>query len=70
MHMANTTIFVQEATTGPTIQSIEALLNELEGIERVLIDTDDGEVKVEFDDSKISKERIVITLQQHNFHIQ
>jgi len=68
--MANTTIFVQEATTGPTIQSIEALLNELEGIERVLIDTDDGEVKVEFDDSKISKERIVITLQQHNFHIQ
>jgi copper chaperone CopZ len=68
--MAKATIFVNEATSGQPIQQIEHLLNQLDGIERVLVDTADGEVKVEFDDKKISRERIVITLQQHNFHIQ
>ncbi|HZG60321.1 MAG TPA: hypothetical protein VEY68_07640 [Anoxybacillus sp.] len=68
--MAEATIFVNEATSGQPIQQIEYILNQLDGIERVLVDTADGEVKVEFDDKKISRERIVITLQQHNFHIQ
>jgi len=68
--MAESTIFVNEATSGQPIQQIEFLLQQLDGIERVLVDTDDGEVKVEFDDKLISRERIVITLQQHDFHIQ
>jgi copper chaperone CopZ len=67
--MAEETIFVNEATSVQPIQQIEHLLNQLDGIERVLVDTADGEVKIEFDDKKISRERIVITLQQHNFHI-
>jgi len=68
--MAAETIFVNEATSGKPIQEIESLLNQLDGIERVLLDTTDGEVKVEFDDKKISLEQIVTTLKQHNFHIQ
>ena len=67
--MAEETIVVNEATSGAPIQQIESLLNQLDGIERVLVDTADGEVKVEFDDTKISRERIVLTLQQHNFHM-
>lgn len=69
MPMAVETIFVNEATSEKPIQEIESLLNQLDGIERVLLDTTDGEVKVEFDDKKISIEQIVITLKQHNFHI-
>jgi copper chaperone CopZ len=68
--MAEATIFVDEATSEQTIQQIEHLLKQLDGIERILVDTADGEVKIEFNDKKISKERIIITLQQHNFHIQ
>jgi copper chaperone CopZ len=68
--MTEATIFVDEATSEQTIQQIEHLLKQLDGIERVLVDTADGEVKIEFNDKKISKERIIITLQQHNFHIQ
>jgi copper chaperone CopZ len=68
--MAEETISVNEATSGEQIQQIERLLNQLDGIERVLVDTADGDVKIEFDDKKISRERIVLTLQQHNFHIQ
>ena len=67
--MAEETISVNEATSGEPIQQIERLLNQLDGIERVLVDTADGDVKIAFDDKKISRERIVLTLQQHNFHI-
>ncbi|MBS2773032.1 hypothetical protein KFV09_16075 [Anoxybacillus rupiensis] len=68
--MSEATFFVTEAVSQQPIQQIEQLLNSLEGVERVLIDTADGEIKVEFDDKKISKERMIITLQQHHFHIQ
>lgn len=65
--MAEVTIVVKEATFGPPIQEIEHFLHELDGIDRVLVDTADGEVKIEFDDT-ISGERIVRSLQQHNSH--
>ncbi len=68
--MVEETIFVNEATSWAPIQKIERLLNQLDGIERVLVDTADGEVKVEFDNTKISRERIILTLQQHDFHMQ
>jgi copper chaperone CopZ len=64
------TIFIKEATSEEPIQAIERFLHELNGVERVLIDTDDGEIKIEFDDRVISRERIIITLNQHDFTIQ
>lgn len=67
--MKQETIFISEATSEKPIQQIEYFLNQLDGIERVLIDTADGEVKVEFDEKKISREKIVHTLEQHHFHI-
>ena len=44
------TIFIKQATSEKPIQAIEQCLHELNGIERVLIDTDDGEVKIEYDE--------------------
>ena len=44
------TIFIKQATSEKPIQAIEQCLHELNGVERVLIDTDDGEVKIEFDE--------------------
>jgi copper chaperone CopZ len=67
--MAETTLFIAEATAAQPIQQVEKLLNGLDGVERVLIDAEDGEVKIEFDERTISKERIVLTLQQHNFRV-
>jgi copper chaperone CopZ len=68
--MTEETIFIKEATSGESIQAIERFLHELNGVERVLIDTDDGEVKIEFDEKVISRERIMITINQHDFTIQ
>lgn len=65
--MAETTIFVKEATTDSIIQQIEQLLNQIDGVERVLIDTEDGEVKIEFDMDKITEEEIASMLMEQNY---
>ena len=67
--MSSHTIFIKEATSEPGILQVEEILNQLSGIERVLIDTNDGEVKIEFDEKTISKERIITTLIENNFTI-
>lgn len=65
--MAELTIFVNEKGEG--LQQIEQTLNQLDGIERVLGDTDDGELKIAFDDGKISGNRIISILHDHDFYI-
>lgn len=65
--MAETTIFVKEATTDSIIQQIDQLLNQIDGVERVLIDTEDGEVKLEFDMDKITEEEIASMLMEQNY---
>lgn len=67
--MSKATIFVKEAAGERQIQQIEQLITQIEGVERVLLDTDDGELKIEFDDRKVSKEEIISTLEQNNYHV-
>lgn len=68
--MNETTFFVKETAVEQPLINIEQILAGMKGIEKVSVDATDGEVKVEFDNKKISRERIAITLQQHNFNIQ
>ncbi|KKE80389.1 hypothetical protein DTX80_13040 [Bacilli bacterium] len=65
--MAEITFFVKEATTGQVIQQIEQTLNEYDGMERVLIDTEDGEIKIEFNDDVITEEQIATALMEQNY---
>lgn len=65
--MAEITFFVKEATTGQVIQQIEQILNEYDGMERVLIDTEDGEIKIEFNDDIITEEQIATALMEQNY---
>lgn len=65
--MAEITFFVKEATTGQVIQQIEQILNEYDGMERVLIDTEDGEIKIEFNDDVITEEQIATALMEQNY---
>ncbi|WP_028400058.1 heavy-metal-associated domain-containing protein [Ectobacillus panaciterrae] len=67
--MAETTLFVQEAKSAPAIQSLESTLIDIAGVERALADVEGGKVKIQFDETKVSEERIVLTLQEHGFHI-
>lgn len=67
--MSEATILIKEATNAKQIQEVEYLINQLEGVERVLIDTADGEVKVEFDDQVVSKEDILSILKDNHYQI-
>ncbi|WP_449536472.1 heavy-metal-associated domain-containing protein [Ferdinandcohnia sp. Marseille-Q9671] len=67
--MGEATIYIKEVINHNEIQQIEQLINQMSGIERVLIDTNDGEVKIEFDDQKVSIEGILSTLKQHNYQV-
>ncbi|ADU94129.1 heavy-metal-associated domain-containing protein [Geobacillus sp. Y412MC52] len=68
--MAEATFYIDGATSPQPIARIERLLSGLDGVERSLVDTEDGEVKIQFDEKKISEECIVLTLQQHGFRFQ
>lgn len=67
--MKTMTIFVKEATAENPIQSLEAVLAEVPEIERALVDVDDGEVKISYDENQISEEQIIQRIQVKGFHI-
>ena len=68
--MAEETILIPSATSRAPIQQIQQLLQGKDGIERVLIDTNDGELKIEYDEKKISSENIHAHLKENHFHPQ
>lgn len=64
----DTTIHVKAATSSEAIQKIESLLMQSEGIERAIVDTDDGGIKIEYDQNKISRQQIITNLTNQGFH--
>ncbi|RFU61986.1 hypothetical protein D0466_15440 [Peribacillus glennii] len=67
--MENATIFVKEATSGSDIQNVESLLLQSDGIIRAMFDTNDGEIKVEFENEKISLQQIIVKLEEHGLDV-
>ncbi|MGJ9385361.1 MULTISPECIES: heavy-metal-associated domain-containing protein [Salipaludibacillus] len=58
------TLFIKEATNEEPIQTLETVLMQMDGIERALVDTKDGEVKITYHESQISEEEITGTIQK------
>ncbi|WP_203331982.1 heavy-metal-associated domain-containing protein [Planococcus beigongshangi] len=67
--METMTIFVKGATEEKPVQSLEDLLAEVPEIERALVDVENGEVKINFDENQISEEQIIKRIQVEGFHI-
>lgn len=67
--MQTMTIHIKEATAEKPIQSLEGILADVPEIERALIDVENGEVKITFDEGQISEEQIVQRIQVEGFHI-
>ena len=67
--MAEMTLYVKEATERSSIQTLETMLSDMDGIERALVDTEDGEVKVTYDGEKVSQNDIEQKIQQHGLHL-
>ncbi|MBS4171668.1 heavy-metal-associated domain-containing protein [Bacillus sp. FJAT-49736] len=67
--MTQETFIINKATSEESVQEIEQALSQLRGVERVLMDIDDGEVKIEFDENIISSKRILSAIQECSIHI-
>ena len=67
--MQTMTIYIKEATAEKPIQSLEGILADVPEVERALIDIEDGEVKITFDENQISEEQIIQRIQIEGFHI-
>lgn len=67
--MQTMTIYIKEATAEKPIQSLEGILSDVPEVERALIDVEDGEVKITFDENQISEEQIIQRIQIEGFHI-
>lgn len=67
--MADTTIHVKEAKTDQAILTLESILVKMDGIERALVDMEDGEVKIEYDENQVTHDQITNKIQKHGLHI-
>lgn len=67
--MEDITFFIKEAVSEQPIQTLETILMGMEGIERALVDIEDGEVKITYDASRIAQEQIQNRIRQHGLHI-
>ncbi|MGM0900892.1 MAG: heavy-metal-associated domain-containing protein [Bacillota bacterium] len=63
------TVYVKEATKENPIQTLEAILIKMDGIERALVDMQDGEVKIAYNDQQVSPEQIKNRIKQHGLHL-
>jgi copper chaperone CopZ len=63
------TIFIKEATNEQSIQKVETILMKMDGVERALVDTEDGEVKITYNQNQVAQEKIKNRIQEHGFHL-
>ncbi|MED3553251.1 heavy metal-associated domain-containing protein [Cytobacillus praedii] len=62
------TLFIKEVTSEQPIQILETILIQMDGVERALVDTEDGEVKVTYNDDQITQEQIIARIRHHGLH--
>ncbi|WP_028403164.1 heavy-metal-associated domain-containing protein [Ectobacillus panaciterrae] len=67
--MADTTIYVKEATNEQPIQTLETILVQMDGIEWAWVDMEDGEVKITYNENEVTQEQIINRIQQHGLHL-
>ncbi|WP_078544984.1 hypothetical protein [Litchfieldia alkalitelluris] len=68
--MAVSTFFIKDISGERDIQGLEQFLANLSGIERALFDTDDNEIKIEYNEKEIELKQIVDNIQHQGFKIQ
>ncbi|MEH7501521.1 heavy metal-associated domain-containing protein [Neobacillus drentensis] len=64
------TVYLNEAVKEQPIQTLETILAGMNGIERALVDLEDGEVKIEYNENQLSQEKIMDKILQNGFHVK
>ena len=68
--MEDMTIYVKEAIHEQPIQTLETILMQIDGVERALVDMNDGEVKIVYNEAMVNQEKIKCSIKQHGLHLQ
>ena len=64
------TIYLKEAKTEQSIQTLEESLVHFSGVERALIDIKGGEVKIAYNENQVTQEKIRELILEHGWHLQ
>lgn len=67
--MQTTTLYIKEATTEGPILNIESILLSTVGVERAIIDVDDGEIKIEYSEDQLSPEQLITLIEQYGLDV-
>lgn len=65
--METTTIKVKGMTCGGCVASVERVLRELQGVEKVAVSLEDEEAKVEFDGTRIKPEALRAAIEDAGY---
>ncbi|WP_404466786.1 heavy-metal-associated domain-containing protein [Planococcus rifietoensis] len=68
--MRKMTMYVKEAKSQRPIHDLEDLLLKEPGVERALVDVEDGEVKLELDETKVKESQIIRLIKEAGFHLE
>lgn len=67
--MDEMTIYVNVAQNKQSIEKLEQVLLQLDGVERALVDTADGEVKISYNKEHLSNKNILNSIKESGFDI-
>ncbi|PEZ81957.1 hypothetical protein [Bacillus sp. AFS017274] len=67
--MQTTTLYVKEATSEGPILNLESILLKTEGVERAIIDVDDGEIKIDHSEDKLSLNQLITLIEQYGLNV-
>lgn len=65
--MAEVTLFVENAENAKDIQALENSLMQINGVERALVDIEDGETKISYDENRVTRIDLVRQIEDHGF---
>ncbi|MGG4268521.1 heavy-metal-associated domain-containing protein [Peribacillus simplex] len=67
--MQTTTLYVKEATSEGPILNLESILLKTEGVERAIIDVDDGEIKIDHSEDQLSPDQLITLIEQYGLNV-
>ncbi|MGE7185718.1 heavy-metal-associated domain-containing protein [Peribacillus sp. NPDC006672] len=67
--MQTTTLYVKEATSEGPILNLESILLKTEGVDRAIIDVDDGEIKIDHSEDQLSPDQLITLIEQYGLNV-
>lgn len=67
--MASITLQVKGMTCGHCVRAVEGALNELDGVERALVDLNGGTVSVEYQEQTVNLEQMKEAIEEAGYEV-